>query len=123
MGMSSKWCWKDKRRVHGAFNTREDAIASAEQYGSGIVTIGQYKGKVDPGDYIPWELNQCLEIMNENALLTDYEWIEEDVFSILTEDYYDAECELGEVMRAWARKWVKALPHAFEAVEEYEVKR
>jgi len=129
-GMSDEtgWGWMevDKQVAFGPHPSREEALTEAGSEAEGDeVLIGRCV-EPDPGYYVRCDAMEIAEQMDESAFDNEYHWHDGEVFSERKKGEYesmDAQQELEEFMRAWARKWFRPLVWNLEQTERVKLER
>jgi hypothetical protein len=110
MSDKTEWCYakKSERHAHGPFDSREEAIEDAREYysGDGVFTIELgHPRYANVDECIPTDAADLVERMDEYAADNDFPG-DDPIFEIDQKDLKQADAELQELLKAWAKKWV-----------------
>jgi len=104
-----KWAWGniyDVNGMHGPFKTMKAAINNAKK--RGVETVDLYTVEYpDPGDYFGLTVPLAIEEADDIAKQSAFRHGDKVFFKVKRADLREAQEDLDELMRAWAKSWVK----------------
>lgn len=126
MSDDQKWSWMEKgsEYAHGPYDTKEEALKEAEEYlnpeGEIKILIGRCN-YAKPSDWVPDDLDDILEKMDECACDNEFHFCDDVIFEIDPDKKEEAHEVLVSFMKVWADKYIHSSVWNTDGEEEVTI--